>query len=117
VADPKPRLVAVGSAQDPGDPESADKQRRRWTDLGIGFWVLAVILIIAVAFISTQKRRLDQLSTQLETAETELSAARGALQGYENRFGEIRTSVGDLRTQLGELEELVEQPPPPAPPR
>ena len=117
MTDPKPRLVAVGSTQDPGDSEPAVQQRRRWTDLGIGFWILALILIIAVAFISTQKRQLDQLSTQLETLETELSAARGALQGYENRFGEIRASVGDLRTQLGELEELVEEPPPPAPPR
>ena len=117
MADPKPRLVAVGAAQDAGDSQPAAPKRRRWTDLGIGFWILAVILIIAVAFISTQKRQLDQLSTQLETLETELSATRGALQGYENRFGEIRASVGDLRTQLGELEELVEQPPPPAPPR
>ena len=117
MTDPKPKLVAVGSAQDTGDSQPAPPTRRRWTDLGIGFWILALILIIAVAFISTQKRQLDQLSTQLETLETELSAAHGALQGYENRFGEIRASVGDLRAQLGELEGLVEHPPPPAPPR
>ena len=117
MTDPKPKLVAVGSAQDTGDSQPVPPTRRRWTDLGIGFWILALILIIAVAFISTQKRQLDQLSTQLETLETELSAAHGALQGYENRFGEIRASVGDLRAQLGELEGLVEHPPPPAPPR
>jgi len=117
MADPKPRLVAVDSAQGAGASQPAAPKRRRWTDLGIGFWILAVILIIAVAFISTQKRQLDQLSTQLETLETELSATRGALRGYENRFGEIRASVGDLRTQLGELEGLVDEPPPPAPPR
>jgi uncharacterized iron-regulated membrane protein len=117
VTDPKPKLVAVGSAQDTGDSQPAPPKRRRWTDLGIGFWILALILVIAVAFISTQKRQLDQLSTQVETLETELSAAHGALQGYENRFGEIRASVGDLRAQLGELEGLVEHPPPPAPPR
>jgi uncharacterized iron-regulated membrane protein len=117
VTDPKPKLVAVGSAQDTGDSQPAPQKRRRWTDLGIGFWLLAVILIIAVAIIATQTRRLEQLSTQVETLETELNAAHGALQGYENRFGEIRASVGDLRAQLGELEGLVERPPPPAPPR
>jgi len=117
VTDPKTKVVAIGSAQHASDSQPAPQQRRRWTDLGIGFWLLAVILIIAVAIIATQIRQLDRLSVQVETLETELSAANGALQGYENRFDEIRESVGDLRAQLGELEGLVEQPPPPAPPR
>ena len=115
--DPKPKLVAVGSAEDTSESQRTPQQRRRWTDLGVGFWVLAVILIIAVAIVTTQMRELDRLAVQVETLETELSAANGALQGYENRFGEIRESVGDLRAQLGELEGLVAQPPPPAPPR
>ncbi|HEX9813327.1 MAG TPA: hypothetical protein VGB31_00105 [Myxococcota bacterium] len=115
--DPKPKLAAVGSAEDTSESQRTPQQRRRWTDLGVGFWVLAVILIIAVAIVATQMRELDRLAAQVETLETELSAANGALQGYENRFGEIRESVGDLRAQLGELEGLVAQPPPPAPPR
>jgi uncharacterized protein HemX len=115
VADPKPKLVAVGPAKDPGASDQAPQQRRRGTDLGAGFWLLAVILIIAVAIIASQTRRLDRLSTQVETLETQLSSENGALRGYESRFGEIRESVGDLRTQLGELEGLVEQPPAPAP--
>jgi hypothetical protein len=117
VTDPKPKLVAVGSAQRPSESHQAAQQRRRWTDLGVGFWLLAVLLIITVAIIATQSRQLDRLSAQVETLETELSAAHGALQGYESRFGEIRESVGNLRAQLGELEGLVENPPPPAPPR
>ncbi len=64
--------------------------------------------------IAAQTRRLDRLSAQVDTLETELSAADGALRGYESRFGEIRESVGNLRAQLGELEGLVEQPPAPA---
>ena len=117
MTDPKPKLVAVGPAQHPSEPHQAPQQRRRWTDLGIGFWLLAVLLIITVAIIATQSRQLDRLAVQVETLETELGVANGALQGYENRFGEIRASVGDLRAQLGELEGLVEHPPPPAPPR
>jgi uncharacterized protein HemX len=117
LVDPKPKVVAIGSAQDTSDSQQSPQQRRRWTDLGVGFWLLAVILIIAVAIIATQSRQLDRLSVQVETLETELSAANGALQGYESRFGEIRESVGNLRAQLGELEGLVEQPPRPAPPR
>ena len=117
MTDPKPKLVAVGSVQDAGDAQPAPQPRRRWTDLGVGFWLVAVILIIAVAFIAAQTRQLDELASQVETLETELDAAHGALRGYENRFGEIRTSVGDLRAQFGELEGLVEHPPPPAPPR
>ena len=117
MADPKPRLVAVGSAQDKGASDQAPQERRRRTDLGVGFWLLAAILLVAVVTIATQTRRLDRLSVQVETLETELSTAHGALRGYENRFGEIRDSVGNLRTQLGELEGLVEQPPAPAPAR
>jgi outer membrane murein-binding lipoprotein Lpp len=124
MTDTKPKLVAVGSAQDKATSDPAPQRRRRWTDLGIGFWLLAVILVVAVVIIAFQARQLDQLSvqvetleTEVETLETELSAARGALRGYENRFGEIRESVGDLRAQLGELEGLVERPPAPAPDR
>jgi len=117
VTEPKPRLVAVGAAQQTSDSPQAPQQRRRWTDLGVGFWLLAVLLIITVAIIATQSRQLDRLSVQVKTLETELNAANGALQGYENRFGEIRESVGNLRAQLGELEGLVERPPPPVPHR
>ena len=117
MTDPKPKLVAVGSAQDKGASDRAPQQRRRWTDLGVGFWLLAVILVTTVVIIAFQARQLDRLSAQVETLETELSAAHGALRGYESRFGEIRESVGDLRAQLGELEGLVEQPPAPAPVR
>jgi uncharacterized protein HemX len=111
----KPKLVAVGSAQDESASSRAPQQRRRWTDLGVGFWLLAVILVVGVVIIAFQARQLDQLSVQVKTLETDLSAAHGALQSYESRFGEIRESVGDLRAQLGELEGLVEQPPAPAP--
>ncbi len=83
-------------------------------DLGVGFWLLAVILVVAVAITAVQTRQLDRLSAQVGSLETELSAAHGALRGYESRFGEIRESVGDLREPLGELEGLVEQPPAPA---
>jgi uncharacterized protein HemX len=107
--------VAVGSAQQTSDSPQAPQQRRRWTDLGVGFWLLAGLLIISVAIIATQSRQLDRLSVQVKTLETELNAANGALQGYENRFGEIRESVGKLRAEFGQLEGLVEQPPPPAP--
>ncbi len=111
MTDPKPKLVAVGSAPDKSASDRAPQQRRRWTDLRVGIWLLVVIGVIAVVIIAAQARRLDRLSVQVETLETELSAADGALQGYESRFGEIRESVGNLRDQLGELEGLVEQPP------
>ncbi len=117
MADPKPKLVAVGSAQEKIASDRSPQRRRRWTDLGVGFWLLALILVVAVMVIAVQTRRLDRLSVQLGTLQTELSAAHGALRGYESRFGEIRESVGDLRAQFGELEELVEQPPAPAPDR
>ncbi|MCH7644740.1 MAG: hypothetical protein IH974_07880 [Myxococcales bacterium] len=117
MTDPKPKLVAVGRAQNKSASHPAPQEGRRWTDLGAGFWLLALILAVAVAIIAVQTRRLDQLSVQLETLETELSAAHGALQLYESRFAEIRESVGNLHAQLGELEGLVEQPPAPAPTR
>ena len=114
MTDPKPRLVAVGPAPDNSASARAPQQRRRWTDLGFGIWLLVVIGVVAVMIIAAQTRQLDRLSAQVDTLETELSAAHGALQGYESRFGEIRESVGNLRAQLGELEGLVEQPPAPA---
>ena len=111
MTDPKPRLVAVGPAPDKSASDRAPQQRRRWTDLGFGIWLLVVIGVVAVMIIAAQTRQLDRLSAQVDTLEAELSAAHGALQGYESRFGEIRESVGNLREQLGELEGLVEQPP------
>jgi len=117
VTEPKPKLVAVGSSQHTSESQQGSPQRRRWTDLGVGFWLLAVLLIVTVAIIAMQRRELDRFSTRVEALETELNAANGALQGYENRFGEIRESVGNLRADLGELEGLVEQPPEPAAPR
>ncbi len=115
MTDPKPKLVAVGSAQDSaGRPRT---QRRRWTDLGLGFWLLAVILIVAAVVIALQVRRVDALQLEVESLQTELAGARGALRGYEVRFGEIRESVGELRAQLGALEGLVERPPEPEPTR
>jgi hypothetical protein len=114
VTDPKPKLVAVGSLPDESPSDRAPQQRRRWTDLGVGIWLLALIGVVAVVIIAAQARRLDRLSVQVGTLEAELIAADGALQGYESRFGEIRESVSILRTQLGELEGLVEQPPAPA---
>ncbi len=117
MTNPKPKLAAVGSTQNQSAAHRAPQQRRRWTDLGVGFWLLAVILTASVAIIAVQTRRLDRLSVQVETLETELSTAHGALQRYESRFVEIRESVGTLRAQLGELEGLIEQPPAPAPTR
>jgi len=117
VTDSKPKLVAVDSAHGADASHGAPQQSRRWTDLGVGLWLLVVILVVAVMIIASQMGRLDRLSVQVETLETELSTAHGALRGYESRFGEIRESVGDLRAQLGELEGLVEQPPAPVPAR
>jgi septal ring factor EnvC (AmiA/AmiB activator) len=117
VADSKPKLVAVDSAHGAGESHGAPQKRRRWTDLAAGLWLAVVILVVAVMIIAAQMSRLDRLSAQVGTLETELDAAQGALRGYESRFGEIRESVGDLRAQLGELEGLVEQPPAPAPTR
>ncbi len=117
MTDPKPRLVAVGPAPDNSASDRAPQQRRRWTDLGVGIWLLVVIGVVAVMIIAAQTRRLDRLSVQVEALENELSAAHGALRGYESRFGEIRESVGTLRAQLSELEGLVEQAPGPAPAR
>ncbi len=117
MTEPKPKLIAVGSSQHTSESQPGSPQRRRWTDLGIGFWLLAVLLIVTVAIIAMQSRELDRLATRAEALETELDAANAALQGYENRFGEIRESVGNLRADLGELEGLVEQPPEPAAPR
>ena len=111
MADPKPKLVAVGSEDDTGAAEPAPRFRRRATDFGVGFWILAVILVAAAVIIGSQTRRIDRLAAQVETLESELGAAHGALRGYESRFGEIRESVGALREQLGELEGLVEQSP------
>jgi len=96
VTEPKPKLVSVGSSQHTNESQPASPQRRRWTDLGVGFWLLAVLLIVTVAIIAMQRRELDRLSTQVETLATELDAANGALQGYENRT-HTRPSLASTR--------------------
>jgi hypothetical protein len=117
MTDAKPKLVSVGPGHDAPPAPRAPQQRRRWTDLGVAFWALGVMLAIAVAIIAFQSRGLERLSGRVESLEAELAAAHGALRGYETRFGQIRESVGQLRARLSELEGLVERAPesPPEP--
>jgi len=112
VTDPKPKLVAVDSETDTASTHKPRPQRRRWSDPGIGFWLLAIFLAVAAAMVAVQTRRAGRLSVQVENLEADLGVAQGALRTYESRFGEIRESVGDLRTQLAALEVLVGQPAP-----
>jgi len=115
VARPSGKLVAVASPPDESVSQKPPQQRSGWQQLGVGFWLLAVLLLIAVVGVAFQTNRVDELSGQVEGLQTELSTTRAALNGYESRFTEIRASVLDLRSQLGELETLVEGRPPPTP--
>ncbi len=76
-----------------------------------GFWLLAALLVIAATAVAFQTSRVDVLSGQVESLQTELSTTRAALHSYESRFDEIHASVAELRSQLTELETLVEERP------
>jgi uncharacterized protein HemX len=111
VARPSGKLVAIASPPGESTAQKPPQQRSSGRESRTGFWLLAVLLGVAVAAVAFQTSRVDELSGQVESLQTELSTTRAALNSYESRFSEIRSSVGELRSQLTELETLVEERP------
>ena len=111
MAHPSGKLVALASPPGESTTQDPPQQRSNWRKSRNGFWLLAVLLAVAVAAVAFQTNRVDELSGQVESLQTELSTTRAALNGYESRFSEIRSSVVELRSQLSELETLVEERP------
>ena len=111
MARPSGKLVAVDSPGGDATAQKPPRQRSSGRESRTGFWLLAVLLGVAVAAVAFQTSRVDELSGQVEGLQTELSTTRAALNSYEGRFTEIRSSVGELRSQLTELETLVEERP------
>ncbi len=111
MARPSGKLVAVDSPGGDATAQKPPRQRSSGRESRTGFWLLAVLLGVAVAAVAFQTSRVDELSGQVESLQTELSTTRAALNSYEGRFTEIRSSVGELRSQLAELETLVEERP------
>ena len=111
MARPSGKLKAVASPPGESTAQRPPQRRSSGSESRSGFWLLAALLAIAVAAVAFQTSRVDELSGQLESLQTELSTTRAALNSYESRFAEIGSSVGELRSQLEELETLVAQPP------
>ncbi len=111
MARPSGKLVAVDSPGGDATAQKPPRQRSSGRESRTGFWLLAALLVIAATAVAFQTSRVDALSGQVESLQTELSTARAALHSYESRFTEIHASVAELRSQLTELETLVEERP------
>jgi hypothetical protein len=106
---PRPRLVSVGgdapepASDGPGaasDSETGPSGRRLP-------WLLAVLLVAAVAGLVVQGSRVQALQAKNAELSGELFTARSALDAYASRFAEVRQSIGGLQAQIAELEALV----------
>ncbi len=111
MGEPKPKLVMVSSGPDHDPASDAQPLWRRIGDSPLVYWLIAVVLVIAIAGVGIQSRRVAELTGQVENLEVELTSARAALTAYQARADEIRSSVGDLQFQLDALEELVSRDP------
>ena len=111
MARPSGKLKAVASPPGESTAQRPPQRRSSGSEPKRGFWLLAVLLAVAVAAVAFQSSRVNELSGRVEGLQTELSTTRAALNSYESRFTEIRSSVVELRSQLSELETLVEEPP------
>ena len=111
MGDPTPKLVVVSSRPD-GETEGVAQPRwRRIVDSRALYWLIAAVLVTAIAGLGVQSRRVAELSGQVESLKAELISAQAALAAYEVRIDEIRTSVGGLQYQLDALDELVSRDP------
>jgi len=109
----RPKLAAVpASAQDAREePGWRGSMTRRFGPLGI----VAVLLVLAVAMLLVQTRRVAVLAGDVEALEVELSAAHRQLDAYQAQLDLVRDSLPGVIDQLTTLHEAVRDTPEPTP--
>jgi hypothetical protein len=126
--DEKPVLVAVDTeAKQPAvgsatPSAAAAPAERRGVSRGL-FWVVALLLVLAVAGLAVQTQRVEALGTrveglalQVEGLRTDLTLANSQIQTYAMTMSLVRGTVSDIFEKTALLSELVggdTRPPPP----
>jgi hypothetical protein len=108
----RPKLAAVpaGAREAREEPGWRASMTRRLGPLGI----VAVLLVLAVALLLVQTRRVAVLTGDVEALEVELSAAQWRLDVYQAQLDQVRESLPDVIDQLTALNEAVRDTPEPA---
>jgi hypothetical protein len=107
----KPKLVAVREgAAEPARPEPG------WGDrierLGGPLRLAAIlVLILALAALVAQTRRVGTLAGQVDALEVELSAAHRQIDAYESQLDLVRESLAGVIDQLTHLQDVVRSDP------
>ena len=105
----RPRLEVVeggASAESAAPAAQPPPVRRRAVTLA---WVLAALLVLAVAGMVRQGQRAGALESRVTGLEADLQTAQGALNAHREHLGAVRASVAELQA-------LVEREPTPATP-
>ena len=71
------------------------------------FLVVSLLLLLALAGLSIQTRRVGELRGRVEALGGELGAARDELAAHETRLGRARGLMDDLEGRLDELRALL----------
>lgn len=106
----RPRLIGVpggGDASRSPEPSGGERTERS----GRLFALVAVLLVLAVATLVVQARRVGKLSGEVAALELEVEAANRRLVAYEAQRELVRTSLESVLEQLATLQGVVSQDP------
>jgi hypothetical protein len=110
----RPKLVGV-----PGDGAEHPRRESRWSDRmgrsGRLFALVGLVLLLSVATLVVQARRVEKLAGEIAALELQVDAANRRLAAYQAQRDLVRDSLGSALEQLTALHDVVSEDPLAAP--
>ena len=103
----RPRLVEAS-----GGGTERPRDESRWSDrLGWSSALFALLLLLSVATLLVQSRRVEELAGAVAALELQVDAANRQLAAYQAQRDRVRDSLGGVLEELTALHEVVSQDP------
>ncbi len=105
----RPALEVLGEPEPPAAAAEPAEPRV----FARAFLAVSLLLLLALAALSVQTRRVGELRDRVQALGGELATARDELVAHEARLGQARGLVDDLEGRLEELRALLSREPGP----